>query len=435
LGDWKRCATLVVTLALLKGLIFVGLTGLRVTKPFAGTNAEDLVFPIADRIVNEHRFNGADTRPDSKMPPAYPFLIAILKAIHVPHIPVAVVLLQMLADAITALCLLYFGHLLSHAIAGAVAGLAWSLYPPAIVMSTWITQEPIFTALLMASLVIVFATLRSDKPAIGLSLAAGALMGLATLFRATPLLLPVALAPAWIWKRRIADAVAFAAVMALFIIPWTIRNSVVLHDRILVATGTGSVFLLGSDDDQVHSSEKKAPFFGAASEEGRRKGILKPYPEYESAIDRWLFRLGLMRYQDRLHTRPFSFLKLFVIKFLRLWYATDTAHFRAQLLLALCSLPVVPLGLWQVWRWRKLQTECFLAAGGVLVYFIAMHVVMLPLVRYVLPIYPLLILASSYWLCTTPMLSRAFGTRMAGSAPRRTPAGPSLSLAWGTDNL
>jgi 4-amino-4-deoxy-L-arabinose transferase-like glycosyltransferase len=142
----------------------------------------------------------------------------------------------MLADAITALCLLCFGHLMSNTIAGGVAGLAWSLYPPAIVMSTWITQEPIFTAILLAGLAIVLATVRSDKPAIGLSLAAGALMGLATLFRATPLLIPVVLAPAWIWKRRYENAVSFVVAMSLFIIPWTIRNSAVLHDRIVVAT-------------------------------------------------------------------------------------------------------------------------------------------------------------------------------------------------------
>ena len=416
-GDVRRCATLLVALALLKGVVFVGLVGFGVTKPFIGANAEEIVFPIAERIVKEHRFNGADSRPDSKMGPAYPFLIAVLEALKIPAIPVVVSLLQMTADAVTSLCLLWFGVLLSNVIAGGIAGFVWSLYPPAVAISTWITQETIFTALLMGSLVIVIATLSVGKPTARLSLAAGALMGLATLFRATPLLIPAVLLPAWIAKRKFADALVFVVAMLIFIIPWTIRNLVVLQDRIAVATGTGSVFVLGSDDAQVHSPEKKEPFFKAASAEGARNGIFKPKPEYESAVDKWLFRLGLMRYRQRLQRRPLSFLKLLVLKSLRLWYANDSVTLRTQLALALCSLPVVPLGLWRVWRWRKTNQVFFLVIGGVLVYFIGMHIVLLPMVRYVIPIYPLLILASSHWLCDALSLSFSRESRLGRSTP------------------
>jgi hypothetical protein len=406
-----------VVLAVLKGVLFVGLVSFGVTKPFAGTNANEIVFPIAERIIKEHRFNGADSRPDSKMAPAYPFLIAALEAVKMPAIPVVVVLLQMMADAVTSLCLLYLGLLLCNVIAGGIAGLVWSLYPPAVIISTWIAQEPIFTALLMGSLVLVIASLSESKPTARLSLAAGVLMGLATLFRATPLLIPAALLPAWIAKRKFFDALVFVAGLLILVIPWTIRNLVVLQDRIPVATGTGSVFLLGSDDDQVHSTEKKTPFFAEAVAEGARNGILKPNPEYESAIDRWLFRLGLMRYRQRLERRPLSFLKLLGLKSLRLWYATDTARLPAQVALGLFSLPVVPLGLWRVWRWRKTNRVFFLVVGGVLVYFIGMHIVLLPLERYVIPIYPLLILASSQWLCGPLSLSLSRESRPGRSTP------------------
>ena len=95
-GDVRRCATLLVALALLKGVVFVGLVGFGVTKPFIGANAEEIVFPIAERIVKEHRFNGADSRPDSKMGPAYPFLIAVLEALKIPAIPVRYIALPAL---------------------------------------------------------------------------------------------------------------------------------------------------------------------------------------------------------------------------------------------------------------------------------------------------------------------------------------------------
>jgi hypothetical protein len=408
-GDVRRCTFLLLGLAVLKAVVFVGLAGFHVTKPFLGTNSQDLFFPIADRLVNEHRFNGDDSRADSKVAPAYPLLIAALEVAHVPAIPVCLVILQMMADAVTALCLLWLGHLLSRTTVGGIAGFVWSLFPPAVVMSTWITQESAFTTLLVASLVLVVASFLSRKGTLGLSLAAGCLMGLATLMRATPLLIPAALLPAWIWKRKFTDALIFVAAMAAFILPWTIRNSVVLHDRIVVATGTGSVFLLGSDDEQVHTTERKESFFLATIAEGRTVGIYKPYPEYESQIDQWLTRLAIMRYGNRLKSRPLSFVKLFALKFVRLWSATETAELPTELILGFCSVPVVPFGLWQVWQWRKTNRAMFLILGGVLAYFIVMHLVLLSMIRYVIPIYPLLIFASSSWFCDKLLLSVSRG--------------------------
>jgi hypothetical protein len=172
-----------------------------------------------------------------------------------------------------------------------------------------------------------------------------------------------------------------------------------LHDRILVSTGTGNVLLLGSEEEQITASEKKEPFYVAAGIDGARHGIFKPNPEYGSAIDRWYTRIALMRYRRLLETSPLGFVRLFGVKFLRLWYGTDTATPRPQMALALCSLPIVPLGLWQVWNWRKSHRLLFLVGGGVLLYFIAMHLVLLPMIRYTIPIYPILILATCYWLC------------------------------------
>jgi hypothetical protein len=397
-GDARRWAVLLVALGLLKGVLFVGLTGLGVTKPFVGSNAVDNFLPIADRLLNEARFNGADSRPDSKVGPVYPFVIAALKAVKLPGPLVILVFLQVLADTATALLLLWLGSMLSSVITGGVSGLVWSLYPPAMVISAWITQETFFTTLLVASMGIVVVTASSAKPQVHWSLVAGMVMGFATLLRATPLLIPVFLLPVWIWKRRPFEAVAFVLGMALLIIPWTVRNSVVLQDRIIVSTGMGNVLLMGSEQDQI-TSERKSGFYEDAAAEGIANGLLKPNPEYGSAIDKWFFRIAMMRYKQRLENQPLSLVKLFGLKLLRLWYATDTGTGREQLVLALCSLPVVPMGLLQVWRWRKANKPFFLTMGGVLLYFIAMHLALLPLLRYMLPIYPILILAASQLVC------------------------------------
>jgi 4-amino-4-deoxy-L-arabinose transferase-like glycosyltransferase len=398
-GDARRWAVLLVVLGLLKGLLFVGLTGLAVTKPFVGFNAQDNFLPIADRLLTEGRFNGPDSRGDSKVAPLYPVAIAALKAAKLPGPLVVLVFLQMLADTATALCMLWLGCKLSGVLTGGVAGLVWSLYPPAIVMSAWITQESFFTTVLIASVAVLVAAVSSAKPQVRWTLAAGLLMGLATLLRATPLMIPVFLLPVWIWKRRPFDAGAFVLGMALLIVPWTVRNWVVLQDRIVVATGTGSVILLGSEEEQITAADKKGPFYEEAAADGIRHGLAKPKPEYGSAIDQWLIRIALMRYKRRLENRPLSLVKLSALKLLRLWYATDTATWREEIILALCSLLVVPLGLLQIWGWRKDNRLFFLIMGGVLLYFIAMHFVLLPLLRYMIPIYPILILAASQRVC------------------------------------
>lgn len=405
LGDTARCVSLLVALGFLKALLYVGFVGFGVTRPFVGTNAQDLFLPVADRLVDEHRFNGPDTREDSKVAPAYPFLIAVLKVARVPALTLAIILLQIMADAITGLCLLGLGRLLGNTLAGGIAGLAWSLYPPATLISTWITPEPIFTTLLMGSILLLLVSLTANTRSPGLVLGAGILMGAATLFRATPMLIWVFLLPAWISRQRYLEAVIFACAMCAFILPWTVRNSVVLHDRIAVSTGTGNVLLLGSEEEQITASDKKEPFYEAAGLDGARNGIFKPNPEYGSAIDAWYTRIALLRYRRLLQTNPLGFIRLFLVKGLRLWYATDTATMKPQVGLALCSLPFVSLGLWQVWRWRKAHRLFFLVGGGVLVYFIGMHVVLLPLLRYMIPVYPILILAASHWLCERLSLS------------------------------
>ncbi len=368
----------------------VGLTG-----PFVGANAVDHYLPVADRMLEQHRFNGPDTRPDSKIGPAYPFLLAALKFVTPAHYLLVVVWLQMLGDLVVAACLYRLGQSVSQGAAGGLAAVGWLLYPPAIVMSTWITADTIFAALMILGLVFVYRAALESERSWQLTCAAGLLIGLATLFRPTTLLLIVFLLPFWISEKRLSNALVFLVAMSVLIAPWTVRNWMVLEDRIVVATGTGSPFLLGTDEDEVQPPEKKDKFFAAAVREAAAVGIQKPSEPMESKVDGYFFQMGLLKYKERARTRPLSFVPLFFLKFVRLWYATDMAKFKMQLALGLCSLAVVPLGLRQICRWWATRRRLLFVFGGVVLYFIGMHMVLLPLQRYTLPIYPILILAAA----------------------------------------
>jgi hypothetical protein len=396
-GWGQRRDSVLVTLTmvtLLKCVLFAALTAGHLAHPFVGDNTVHYIFPTAERLLHSHTFNDLDSRKDSHIGPGYPFFLAIIRATGISHDLIVTVIVQMFADLAGALCLYACAVMMGSPAVGAWSGLLWLLYPPAIVLSTWITQESVFTALLIASLTLALASDISAKGRPGLAFLGGIAMGLATLFRATPELLPVFFLPFWARQRRWLDAAAFIGGMALCIGPWAIRNQIVLHDRILVSTGAGAPFLLGTSEEQVHQLSKKGEFYNQASADGRAAGIYKPTSERESDIDSWQIKLGLMYYKKRLQERPLSYIGFAVGKFGQLWYATDMATPRSEIALGIFCLPVLPLAFWQVWVWRKTNPRLFFLWGATILYFIAMHMALEALVRYMLPIFPLLLYAN-----------------------------------------
>ena len=379
---------LIVTFA--KIAVFVLLAASNRAKPFVGDNAADLYIPIGRRLATEHRFNGVDSRPDSKVPPAYPAVLAVLMTAAPENWQVAAVCLQMLVDLAVAVLLLLLGTRFLSPACGAMAGLVWLLYPPEIAISTWITAEPIFTGLFAGSLILMLWWFDRNP---GMQLLAGLVLGLAALFRGTPILLSPLLLIVFLKRRLYLQGIAFVLGFVLVVVPWSIRNRVVLHDQIAISVGFGSVFLQGSDE-RVLTIAGKRENMGVLYREAAEEGIRKPANNFESQIDHWLFEVGLYEYKQRLRGRPLSYLPFFARKFVLLWCSTEGGSAGAQLVLALCSLPIVVPGMRRLWVWNRVPTDFTLVCGAVAIYFILLHVTTLPLNRYMLPLYPILTLAA-----------------------------------------
>jgi hypothetical protein len=394
---WRRRRGLIVatliSIAMVKAVVFGALAYGGRASAFISDNARDHFIPIAERLVHEHRFNGPDSRPDSKVPPAYPLVIAAVVEIDVPQPLVAVVIVQMLCDLLTALCLYWAGVMMARPLVGALGGVAWLVWPPAVIMSTRIAQETCFTSLFVLAVVLLLRASSDPRPRVAWTLAAGLAMGASAMFRATPQFIPLFLLPLWLGQRRWMEMLAFVVGMALVIAPWAVRNRVVLDDNILIATGSGSPFLFGSSDEEVHHPETKTQFLLETTQQAKLEGLIKPSTDHESEIDGWQMKVGLQRYRHRLADHPFSFVPLAGRKFLRLWYATDVVGQRTQTVLGVLSLLIAPLALWRIWTWRRTNRPLFVLFGSVVLYFFAIHIVMLPLLRYMLPIFPLLLFA------------------------------------------
>jgi hypothetical protein len=233
-----------VTLA--KILAFLILVAVGRAAPFIGDNAIDHYIPAAHRLLAEGRFNGPDSRLDSKVPPGYSALLAATMAIAPERFATVTVCLQMLADLATALLLLWIGKSFVGLAEGALAGAVWLLYPPEVALSTWITAETVFTMVFIGSLALVLSSLQSGPER--RSLFAGVLLGVATLLRGTPIGIPAMLLPLAIWRRAYRWGALLVIGFVLVVAPWAIRNRIVLNDPIVVAVGFGGAFLQGSDE-------------------------------------------------------------------------------------------------------------------------------------------------------------------------------------------
>ena len=386
---------ILIGLTLLKIVLFFSLEGLGKTQPFVGANAFEFSIPVAERLVREHRYNGIDSRGDIHYPPGYPFLLAVLLFLNTRHYLDVVVVLQMLSDLLTAWLLFWAGRRFATWQAGLIAGVIWLLLPPEVVISTWITQESIYTALLTWAVLVLILSL--SRPGAGFTLVSGLLFGLATLFRPTAVYFPFFLLPMWFffqYPRRWQKALYLVLGLFIVVIPWTIRNWVVLHEKILVSTGYGGTFFQSSDE-RLYTIAGKSKWWLTLRTEAEKAGVVRPNTDRDSEVDHWLLECGLYNYKRRLQERPWSFIPFYINRFFRLWYANESGALRSEIGLGLCSLFLVPLGAWQLWRWRNTQRDLALIAAALILYFAGVHWVVYPEFRYVFPVFPWLVLGWS----------------------------------------
>jgi hypothetical protein len=113
--------------------------------------------------------------------------------------------------------------------------------------------------------------------------------------------------------------------------------------------------------------------------------------------DRYALVAGLENYRLRLLTDPVSFVPFGASKFLHLWYATESGANHGIILAVnlplYCAFVVgVVLAVKQGHRYAFLLL-------GLLGYFIVLHLAMVPLFRYMLPVMPYVIAFASFALC------------------------------------
>lgn len=135
---------------------------------------------------------------------------------------------------------------------GLFAAAAVAIYPPFIHSTGELMSEPPAILTLPAAVLAFLWASERERPWYAW-LAPGALFGLTAMFRPEYLLVGIAFAAIAAlrptgtgWKRRAAAALVMAAGVILVILPWTIRNQVVLDRMVPISTGGGKALYVGT---------------------------------------------------------------------------------------------------------------------------------------------------------------------------------------------
>lgn len=256
LREQAGALTLILVLAFTLRICWIAFSGWNPTPDDDAFRYDFTARALANGLGYIH-LNG---EPTAFWPPGYPLLLAGAFSLFGQHLEVAQILNALLGAATVGLVYLIGVRLFGRRPA-LIASAIVAFFPSLIFFTAVTVSEIAFTffALLAVLLLIIEAQRARDgdrDPSTGSGrslpwlLAAGLVLGFASLVRGQALLLPLVLIPFWlasgIDRRGVAHGiVALALGMGLVVAPWTVRNAVELHAPVLIATNAGVDFWIG----------------------------------------------------------------------------------------------------------------------------------------------------------------------------------------------
>lgn len=330
-------------------------------------------------------------------PPLYPIFIAICLSVFGDD-QLSVKIVQIFVDSLTIVMIYMVMKEIFDVETALLSAGIFSLYPFSTYLTISIASEPLFTFFLTGFVLSSVYAGRSTKW--WYYCVSGILLGLATLTRSTtqfvPLMLPVMLI--LLGNRSRGSIFCYATLclsFVLVILPWTVRNYVVLEDFIPVGTSGGIVLLQGS-------SEK---FLTIGGKPEMLQAHIPPAAGKPSQNDKFFARAAVERHVMHLQTDPIGFVRFMATKLARLWYATESGKNHNLILLSQLPLYVFAV-IGVIFARVKGKTSAWILLC-IVAYFIALHWLSLPLFRYMIPIMPYVIGLAAFaivtvkngWLC------------------------------------
>jgi 4-amino-4-deoxy-L-arabinose transferase-like glycosyltransferase len=134
-----------------------------------------------------------------------------------------------------------------------LAALVYAVWPTALLYSNHLGAEPLYAFLFCC---FILAALKfAERPRWGLAIVAGIVLGIAMLTRGNAAMMVALVFPWSLWQfrsipRQLIQSLAIPLISIAMLIPWAVRNYIVLHSFVPFETGSGDV-VLGSNNRVV----------------------------------------------------------------------------------------------------------------------------------------------------------------------------------------
>jgi 4-amino-4-deoxy-L-arabinose transferase-like glycosyltransferase len=213
---------------------------------------------IGFNLLKEHCFCLESYIATVYRAPLWPFLIAGLSIFFGPSDYFARLFLSLIGSGTCILIYLFARDLFGRRI-GILAGVIAAIYPQLYIYDGWLYTESLYIFLLFAVCYALYRLLRTPQMNWWLWIICGILLGLLSLTRPNGMIVIVlfiiwAILMAWqkllSWRVTAKGVLTTTLIALVLIAPWTLRNYLVSHAFIPVATGDGTV-LLGAYNDEI----------------------------------------------------------------------------------------------------------------------------------------------------------------------------------------
>lgn len=254
----------------------------RLEPPVAAPDAENYSI-MARQLLEKGLFGYKSEQPNAYVTPGYPLFLTIIYALGGTSQTVQII--QVFLGALTLLPLALLARETAGERAAVITAILLTFYPGWLRAPAYLLTEVLFTFLFSTYLWVQWRAVKEGKwlwP-----LLAGVTLGLAVLVR--PVLAPLLPLP-WLylmWQERSIrpwrSALWACGGFVLVLLPWWIRNVVVLDQLILFATQTGNPILGGMDPYDLWQGKLWAEVGGDTGDQMRKAGeifawLLREHP-------------------------------------------------------------------------------------------------------------------------------------------------------------
>ncbi len=356
------------------------------------TDFKKEILPLVKNLIAGHGFTLRDTIPWAWKGPLYPLLTAFFVFFFGEQFMVQRVFMVFL-DLMCIPLIMKLGRLVFNTGTGLAAGFLWAFYVPSIWVAAILNYEAVTTILLLLSL---YLLLVKGLVSWRWAAAAGLILSLATLCRASTLLLGPFLVFLGLFQLRKYKGVfsklcLFAFVSLVGVLPWTIRNYQRFHVVIPVALSGSSSLFWGSEKAFLTEMDKKYVLVEERLATLGFPGELSIDPIVET---RQFKEATLRNYARQWQENPWQLVDLYVTKLTMIFFYSDSGRWDQALMFL--NLPIVILSLWGVWTLRRNMSFNMLVLFGTMLYFWLFHLPFHIFFRFLLPVFPCFVLFASY---------------------------------------